>query len=592
VLFSRSDDYQSAAAVAKTTDTAAISLPATNAEREALSFLSYDLDVHLVPSQQSLGVRARMTVRNDGDKPLRRIALQISSSLHWERVVAGGAEARFAESTVATDSDHTGAVSEAVATLPRELAPKEELPIEVFYHGTVPLTGKRLEPGVDSLAAERLDWDRIAPEFVGLRGFGYVIWYPVSARPMRFADLQGEGRRERQAWERRQWPARVKIALTLEYAADAAAPNVAVLDGQVVPVVPAAAPANSFPGVVTASLPESPLGFSPPSLFLLNRQVVRAGGGDGSAAMVLASAEDLYDAQHYASAIGGVEPLVRQWLGPTPKTPMVVLGLPDALSDPEQQGPVFTTGMRQGLNSTYDLPYALTGSLAHAWFRSPRAWLNEGVPQFVQILAVEQAKGRRAALETLAVGGASLAMVEPATPGAGADQSLLDASDSFYFLGKSAYVLWMLREMVGDAHLAAALQAYVPEQDTTPEYFEGLVEKASGKDLKWFFEDWVYHDRGLPDLAIAGVFATKSATEGQWLVAVDLVNNGYAEVEVPVTVRSKDATVTERMRLPAQGKASRRILIGGQPVEVQLNDGSVPEVRQSEHLMKLTVGVK
>jgi hypothetical protein len=60
-------------------------LQATAQERDSLTFLAYDLDVHLIPRQESLAARARMTVRNDGDQPLKRIALQLSSTLKWER---------------------------------------------------------------------------------------------------------------------------------------------------------------------------------------------------------------------------------------------------------------------------------------------------------------------------------------------------------------------------------------------------------------------------------------------------------------------------------------------------------------------------
>ena len=116
-----------------------------------------------------------------------------------------------------------------------------------------------------------------------------------------------------------------------------------------------------------------------------------------------------------------------------------------------------------------------------------------------------------------------------------------------------------------------------------------MLEKTSGKDLKWFFDAWVYHDRGLPDLSIAGVFPSKAAVAGQWLVAVDINNDGYAEAEVPVTVRSHDTTVTERLRVAPRSKTSRRILIGGLPTEIQVNDGTVPEVQDSLHIRKLTV---
>lgn len=165
---------------------------------------------------------------------------------------------------------------------------------------------------------------------------------------------------------------------------------------------------------------------------------------------------------------------------------------------------------------------------------------------------------------------------------------MIHASDIVYYRTKATYVFWMLRDLVGDAQLAAALTAYRPAEDTTPEYFERLLEKSTGKDLKWFFDDWVYHDRGLPDFSIRGVFPSHAATADQWLVAVDISNDGFAEAEVPVTVRSKNATVTERLRIPGQGKVSHRVLIGGEPTEVQVNDGTVPEVRESEHVTTMT----
>jgi hypothetical protein len=97
-------------------------------------------------------------------------------------------------------------------------------------------------------------------------------------------------------------------------------------------------------------------------------------------------------------------------------------------------------------------------------------------------------------------------------------------------------------------------------------------------------------DKGLPDLSIGGVFPTTAAA-GNWLVAVNLVNAGYAQAEIPVTVRSgygSDATfVTKRVRVPARDKVTERILIQGKPTEVQANDGAVPEVQASIHVTHL-----
>jgi hypothetical protein len=589
VLFSRSDDEQISgdpkpAATVPTPAPAAASPQATAAERNSLVFLSYDLDVHLIPRQEALSVRARMTVRNDGDAPLKRIALQLSSTLKWERIRVGNLDASFAQHPLDSDADHTGVVNEAVVALPRLLAPGEELKLEAFYSGLVPVNAERLERiGAPDLNAERSDWDRVSNDFIGLRGFGNVVWYPVSAPPT----LLGDGAKlfaEMGRQKLRQQGARMSMTVSAEFTADPGAPNLAVLDGHVVPVVQTAAPENSYPGVATATLPESLLGFAAPSLFLLQRQKVDAGD-----LLVYAAPEDLAQAQEFVAAARAVAPLARQWLGATPKSPLAVVELPEADDLAAEEGAVYFAGFKPSQDAK-TLEAAMAHSLAHAYFRSPRVWLDEGVAQFLGSLRVEQSEGRRAALEALGGSRAALALAEPGTPGEAGGQDLVHASEIVYYRIKATYVLWMLRDLAGDAPLAAALAAYSSADDTAPEYFERLVEKASGKDLKWFFDDWVYRDRGLPDLAIAGVFPTKAATDGQWLVALDIANNGYAEVEVPVTVRSQDATVTERLRIPAQGKVSRRVLIGGKPTQVQVNDGTVPEVRESEHVTTLTSG--
>ncbi len=589
VLFSRSDDDSTTAKPTSPAQPPAVDtsgLQATLEERDSLTFLDYDLDVRMIPRQESLAVRARITVRNDGDQPLKRIALQLSSTLKWERIKlregATAVDAKFAQHPVDSDADHTGEVNEAVVTLPRPLAPKEELKLEVFYSGLITLSGERLERiGAPTISAERSDWDRVSADFIGLRGFGNVVWYPVSAPPV----LLGDGAKlfaEIGRQKRRQQEAQIKMTVTAEYTADTPAPNLAVLNGRVEPVVQTAAPENSYPGVVTATLPATALGFATPSLFLLNRQKVDSGD-----LQIYAAPEDLASTQGYVAAVRTVTPLVQQWLGAKPKSPLTVVGLADAEDMAAEEGAIYLTGFKASPDPK-DLDAAMVHSLAHAYFRSPRVWLDEGVAQFLGSLWVEQVDGRRAALEAVGASRGALALAEPGTPGEANGEDLIHASDIVYYRTKATYVFWMLRDLVGDAQLASALTAYRPDEDTTPEYFERWLEKSTGKDLKWFFDDWVYRDRGLADFSIGGVYPSHAASADQWLVALDISNDGFAEAEVPVTVRSKNAIVTEHLRIPAQGKVSHRVLIGGQPTEVQVNDGTVPEVRESEHVTTLT----
>ena len=138
--------------------------PATNAERQAITFLSYDLDVRLQPDRHAIAVRARMVLRNDGEQPLRRLPLQVSSSLNWIAVRAADQPADFSVQTVASDTDHTGTLHEAVIALAQPVAPRQTVAVDATYQGTIELASHRLEHiGAPADVAELSDRDRSAP---------------------------------------------------------------------------------------------------------------------------------------------------------------------------------------------------------------------------------------------------------------------------------------------------------------------------------------------------------------------------------------------------------------------------------------------
>ena len=57
-------------------------------DREAFTFTNYDLSVQVEPQQHRLGVRGKLTLRNDSQSPQKIAALQISSSLDWRSIKA------------------------------------------------------------------------------------------------------------------------------------------------------------------------------------------------------------------------------------------------------------------------------------------------------------------------------------------------------------------------------------------------------------------------------------------------------------------------------------------------------------------------
>ena len=518
VIFSRSVDKNGSepvvtAPVEAAAQAAAAADGPTNEERQAVTFVSYDLDVHLQPREHAMAVRARIVLRNDSATALRRLPLQLSSTLHWTSAHIAGTSAPLSQKLVDSDMDHTGALREAVIPMAQPLGPKQSLAVELTYEGTVPVSAERLTKiGTPADVAQASDWDRISEEFVGLRGFGNVAWYPIASAPVALGDgakFFTEAAEQRQ----RQSQATVAMQITEEFFGEA--PNLAVLDGITLPVQPDSLPATaSVPGIARCTLPATRLGLSSPSFFLLTRTA-----REGSGVTVFARTEDVANAQAYLTAASLVAPLLDRWFGKESRTSLKIVDLPEPGDDAFEDGDVLFANVHPA--DANNLTGALVHSLTHLYFHSPYAWLQEGVATFMATLWVEQARGRDVAIEQLDNGRAALSLAEP-----GDQQVLMSARDPVYYRTKATYVFWMLRDLAGDEDLGKALRAYQPGSDTNGIGFQQVLERASTKDLKWFFEDWVYHDRGLPDLSIAGVFPNKANVPGSYIVAVDVANGG------------------------------------------------------------------
>src|SRR5271170_2641980 len=95
----------------------ASALNAFAVDREAFTFTNYDLNVRIEPEQQRLGVRGKITLRNDSATSQKIAVLQISSALDWRSIRAGDQAVQFVTQTYTSDIDHTGALSEAIVTL-------------------------------------------------------------------------------------------------------------------------------------------------------------------------------------------------------------------------------------------------------------------------------------------------------------------------------------------------------------------------------------------------------------------------------------------------------------------------------------------
>jgi len=538
---------------------------ATALDREAFTFSKYDLDVRLEPEQQRLGVRGKITLRNDSSTAQKDLALQISSSLDWRSIKLNGKTVEFVTEEFNSDLDHTGAFSEAIVSVP-EVPSKGVIELEVGYEGIIPLAVTRLTRiGVPEDKAKHSDWDQIGKSFTAVRGIGYVTWYPIATEDASLSDgnsvAETIGR-----WQAKEASAEMQVKFESTSA------------GTILFSSPGAEHAGSHQGKgVRFSIVG--FGISAPTFVMADYQKLTP---KESVTVYYLSGQQSA-AESYGEVAAQLDPLVPGGGG---ASSFEILGLPDAGAQPFVSEGMLLTPLQ--LPMTNEAELSVVYAKARGSLRSPRAWIEEGLAHFAQAEFIEKQKGRQAALDYLKAHATALAEADKqAADKAGpqdSTRSLLAAPDDLYLQTKAMFVWWMLKDMLGRLP-EDALANYHAADDQEMTYLERLIEKGSQRDLGWFFDDWVYHERGLPDLRIDSVYSSP-VQSGGFLVTVAVENLGSAGAEVPVTLQVEGTEIRKRLEVRAKSKASIRVQVGSPPQQVTLNDGSVPESGPSEQTYK------
>ena len=536
-------------------------------DREAFTFTNYDLHVRLEPEQQRIGVRGKIRLRNDSSSPQKLAVLQISSSLDWRSITIGGKTPQFVMHPYASDIDHTGALSEAIVTLPQEIAPHGSVDLAIGYEGVIPLDTTRLRRiGTPEDAAQSADWDQISASFTAVRGAGYVAWYPVATESANLSEDdsldQILGR-----WKQREAGATMTAAFENDDQASNGAERVICGAQETQGTTSDAASKVAFWQCNYDDISQSTPTFVRASYGVVNRSPIT----------VFNLPTHAVAAETYADAAEKAISVVTDWFG-TLREKAETIDLQDPDAAPFESGSLLLTPLASLDIQSSGL--AVTHQLTHAAFVSFRPWIEEGLAHFSQALYVEREKGRLAALDYMAAHRAALVQIEnSAAATEGADQtkeSLVTTTNEELYRSKAMSVWWMLRDMVGDAALKKALAQYRPEQDKDPSYVQKLIQAQAQRDLQWFFDDWVYRDRGLPDFKVESAFASKTV-HGTFMVTITIDNMGWAAAEVPVTVKFATGEIGTRLEAHAKSRATTRVETSMAPEQIVVNDGSVPE---------------
>ena len=551
------------------------SLFATALNREAFTITKYDLEVRLEPEQQRLGARGTITMRNDSAEPQKVVALQISSSLNWRAIRANGKGVQLVSQSYTSDIDHTGALSEAIVTLPSAVAPKDSLELEIGYEGVIPLDMTRLtRVGVPTEIARHTSWDHIGASFTAVRGAGYVTWYPITTESADFSE--GNSLFEvADRWKAREAASEFKLSLTSEST-----------PGDAVPILLCGTEASKSGAQgagreIRVKCEWNPLGTVAPT-FAMAEYV-----DDSKLPLELFSLRGHESgAEKYSSALEPATKFVTEWFG-KPSAPIAIADFADPRAAPFESGTLLMVPLTG--EDTKLAGINLVHELVHSALPSPRPWVYEGLAHFAESVYREQQGGRQAALDLMGNHRAAFLDAEKdvaAAPGKDSGQPLATTFDEVYYRSKAAYVWWMLRDMVGNDALKSAIGKYRAADDKDPNYVEALIETAAKRDLGWFFDDWVYHDRGLPDFRVQSTHPW-TGEKGAQMLTVTLENLGPASAEVPFTVHCEGSDVTRRLEVRAKSTATTRIELPAAPIEVVVNDGSVPESDLTNNVFKI-----
>ncbi len=143
--------------------------------------------------------------------------------------------------------------------------------------------------------------------------------------------------------------------------------------------------------------------------------------------------------------------------------------------------------------------------IAHQWFGNAvtettwdDAWLSEGFATFFTLLFIENEYGKEAYTKgiikskktvfDLSLKMPDFSIISPRS----AEKEPVTSGITYQ---KGAWVLHMLRNLVGDINFQKGIKAYYAKYyngNATTDDFRNEMEKASGKDLKIFFTQWLY----------------------------------------------------------------------------------------------------
>lgn len=234
--------------------------------------------------------------------------------------------------------------------------------------------------------------------------------------------------------------------------------------------------------------------------------------------------------------------------------------------------------------------------IAHSWFGNlvtcenwSELWLNEGFATFMEAAFREKFYGRqdymrkiREDAETFFAADATSRKRPPLFNPAAEAKTLFDEPAFIY--EKGGVVLHILRETIGDEAFWKAVNTYLNRHKfdnvRTPD-LQKVMEETSGKDLDWFFKQWVY-GKGYPKLDVRQNYnsSTKklNLTVSQTHKIEPLASNAFT-LPVEIEIHTETGITREKLEIN-QRQETISVQLDNSPKRIVFDpEGKIPLMR-------------
>jgi aminopeptidase N len=265
--------------------------------------------------------------------------------------------------------------------------------------------------------------------------------------------------------------------------------------------------------------------------------------------------------------------------------------------------PDFTYGGMENVSATTQTDLALHGAggepegsgrglnaheLAHQWFGDltttatwAHAWLNEGLTTYMESVENEKSRGWDAGQlswidQQREARDADLNQERPLVYGDDKGRDPIQLFFSGHIYPKGAQVAHQLRRLLGDSVFWAGMHRFLTDNAYKPVEtadYAIAMEKASGRDLDWFFDQWAY-GIGYPKVQVTRAWSPSAKTLTLTVRQTQTIDATHPFFRFPATIRviTRDSVVRHEIMVTEQDQKFD-IPLSGAPVTFRFDEG-------------------